>query len=63
MKTEIANLNYGQASRVNNMVPRLSPFMAFWQSMNAVLKSRGLPDMLYGEARGFWEDHEGSGWK
>ena len=36
-------------------------FMAFWKTVNAILKSHSLPEMLYGEARDWWAQCEG--WK
>ncbi len=36
-----------------------TPFLQFWNTINQVLKSRGLPEMLYGEARDWWRDHQG----
>ncbi len=33
-------------------------FMQWWKSVNAVLRSRGQEALLYGEARGFWNDIE-----
>lgn len=29
-------------------------FPAFWETMNLVLKDKGLPEMLYDEARPYW---------
>lgn len=34
-------------------------FMTFWKTLNSVLKSHGLPEMLYGEARDWWKDYRG----
>jgi len=31
-------------------------FMNWWRSVNDVLRSRGQPDMLYGDARDFFAD-------
>ena len=31
-------------------------FMQFWKTINDVLRSHGLPEMLFGEARGYWLD-------
>ena len=31
-------------------------FMRFWKSVNDILKSRNLPDMLYGEARDWYNE-------
>jgi hypothetical protein len=36
--------------------PSLTPFMAFWKSVNDILRSRELPEMFYGEARDWWDD-------
>ena len=33
-------------------------FMQFWKTINGILKSRGLPEMLYGEARGWFDQHQ-----
>ena len=33
-----------------------SEFMRFWKTINDVLKSRNLPDMLYGEARDWYHE-------
>ena len=30
-------------------------FMDFWKTTNEILFSRGLPEMLYGEARDYWK--------
>lgn len=35
-----------------------SPFQKFWQTVNAILKSRGQPEMLFGEARDWWKEHQ-----
>ena len=32
-------------------------FMNFWKTMNDLLKSRGLPEMCFGEARGYYADY------
>ncbi len=39
----------------------MTPFLKFWNTVNEVLKSHGLPEMLYGEARGWWQQH--CGWE
>lgn len=31
-------------------------FMMFWRTVNEILKGRGLPEMLYGEAHRYWVD-------
>jgi len=31
-------------------------FMHFWNIVNQILRSRGLPDMLYGEARDYFAE-------
>jgi hypothetical protein len=33
-------------------------FVQFWKLINDILRSRGLPDMLYGEARDWWNHHD-----
>jgi hypothetical protein len=38
-----------------------TPFMNFWNTLNQVLRSRGLPDLLYGDAKGYWNDYKGWG--
>jgi hypothetical protein len=35
----------------------MSRFMLWWKSVNNVLASRGYPEMLYGDARDFYEDY------
>ncbi len=42
--------------------PTDTPFMKFWKTMNALLRSRGLEEMKFGEAHGWWQDHNG-GWR
>jgi hypothetical protein len=34
-----------------------SEFMRFWKTVNDVLKSRNLPQMLYGEARDWYHEN------
>jgi hypothetical protein len=34
-------------------------FIEFWAAINAILKSRGLPEMLYGEARDWYREQRG----
>jgi hypothetical protein len=36
-------------------------FMTFWKTTNEILKARGLPEMLYGEASGFWRGRKWEG--
>jgi hypothetical protein len=38
----------------------MTAFMRFWAAANAILKSRGLPEMLFGEAKGYWNDYRAS---
>lgn len=37
----------------------MTPFLKFWNTMNQILQSHGLPEMLYGEARDWWQQHVG----
>lgn len=37
-------------------------FMRFWKTVNDILKSHSLPEMRYGEARGWWSQHQGQEW-
>lgn len=39
-----------------------TPFMRFWEAVNAILRSRGQPEMLYGEARD-WYAERMDGWR
>ncbi|MBR1122078.1 hypothetical protein JQ628_11180 [Bradyrhizobium lablabi] len=32
-------------------------FMSFWETLNGLLKSRGLPELGYSEARGYYADY------
>lgn len=32
-------------------------FMTFWKTLNAFAKSHGLPEVLYGEARGYYREY------
>ena len=34
-------------------------FLTFWKTLNDVLRARDLPEMLYGEARGWFADYRG----
>ena len=34
-----------------------SEFMRFWKTVNDILKSRNLPEMLYGEAKDWHNEH------
>lgn len=34
----------------------LSPFMKFWKISNDILRSRQQHEMLYGEARNYWDE-------
>jgi hypothetical protein len=36
-----------------------SAFMIYWAAANAILKSHGLPPMMYGEAMDYWKDAGG----
>jgi hypothetical protein len=36
---------------------KTTTFMKFWKPMNDLLRSHGLPEMNFGEARGWWQDH------
>jgi hypothetical protein len=38
-------------------------FMNFWLAANVVLKGREQPEMLYGEARGAFEQFTGRSWQ
>lgn len=40
-----------------------SPFMRFWKTTNDILRSRNLPEMLYGEARDWWKQHQDESWE
>lgn len=40
-------------------VPQPTTFLTFWKTLNDVLRSRGQPEMLYGEARGWFADYRG----
>ena len=33
--------------------------MRFWKTLNALLRSRQLPELDYGEARGWYEQYRG----
>jgi len=35
-----------------------SPFLAFWHTVNAILRSHGQPEILFAEAYGCWEDYQ-----
>ncbi len=37
---------------------RDTPFLRFWYGVNLILKDRGLPEMLYGEAKDWWQESE-----
>jgi hypothetical protein len=36
---------------------RSDAFMAFWKTLNEFARSHGLPDVLYGEARGWFNQY------
>lgn len=36
-----------------------SPFMRFWKLLNDIMRSREQPELLYGEAKDWWAQHEG----
>ena len=36
-------------------------FMRFWKTVNDILASYGQPQMLYGQARLWWQQHQGWG--
>ena len=38
----------------------MSNFMRWWKSVNDVLKAHGQPDLLYGDARAYYNQHFGS---
>lgn len=38
---------------------RDSPFMEFWKLLNDLMRSQGQPELLYGEARGWWAQYQG----
>lgn len=33
-------------------------FMVFWKTVNDILKAHGQSELLYSEARGWWNDHQ-----
>ncbi len=37
---------------------RDSPFMSFWKLLNDLMRSREQPELLYGEAKGWWAEHQ-----
>jgi hypothetical protein len=53
-RREYGDLDTAGASDVNTA--EQITFMQFWAAVNSLLRSHGLPEMLYGEARGYWQD-------
>ena len=37
----------------------MTPFIRFWNTVNQILRSHDLPEMHYGEARDWWQQHQG----
>jgi hypothetical protein len=33
-------------------------FLKFWRTVNALLATRGLPELNYGEARGYYNEYQ-----
>ena len=52
------NRDEGQAPAPTHVVRPDTPFLKFWKTTNDILRSRGQPDMLFGEARGWWKQHQ-----
>ena len=44
-------------------IAKSTPFMRFWKTTNDVLKSRGVPEMFYGEARDTFEQFTGESFR